>query len=121
MTYERLKRYRSLQISIVCCDSVIKEIDELADGLTDNVSIKKLQHLKAQQLNKRRELVYELARLTEYIKSIEDEETQNIYIAHFICGNNYSKIAQEMYLDRRTVARKIQKHLNDEQSANSRK
>ena len=116
-----MKRYRGLRISIDCCDSVIKEIDELADGLTDNDSLKKLQHLKALQLNKRREAVHELARLTEYIKSIEDEETQNIFIAYFICGESYCRIAENLYLDRRTVVRRISKYLGTEQSGNSRK
>lgn len=124
MTYEQLKRYRSLEISIQYCDGVIREIDELADGLTDNASLKKLQRLKAQQLNKRREAVYELARLTEYINGIKDEEMKDIFITHFICGENYRQISERLFCDRSTIQYKVQKYLynnSKEQSKRTKK
>ncbi len=60
---------------------------------------------------KKQQAQAELNRIVEFIESVDDPEMQNILTARFVEGKTYEKIGKTMFMDRRTVKRKIDKLL----------
>ncbi len=60
------------------------------------------------------ELVAEVQRIEEYIESIDDAEIRVIARKRFIENKDWQDIGAEMYMDRTTVSRKMNKYLERE-------
>ena len=123
MTYNELDRYRQLKNRIHYIEIELSELAELSavrlDGMPHSRTpgdptyqmFCKAEKLREQLMFQRQRAVEELQKLNDFIESVDDPEMQNILTARFVEGQTYEKIGGILYMDRRTVKRKIDKIL----------
>ena len=123
MTYNELEMYRQLKNRIHYIEVEISELAELSavrlDGMPHSrnpgdpvyQAFRRSEKLREMLEMKKQQAQAELNRIVEFIESVDDPEMQNILTARFVEGKTYEKIGKTMFMDRRTVKRKIDKLL----------
>ena len=123
MTYNELEMYRQLKNRIHYIEVEISELAELSavrlDGMPHSRSpgdpvyqaFRRSEKLREMLEMKKQQAQSELERIIEFIENVDDPEMQNILTARFIEGKTYERIGGILYMDRRTVKRKIDRLL----------
>lgn len=117
MTISRLETYRSLkrQVEILEAElnpSIIKGVNfenvVVQSGKTSNptadFAMQKIENeCAAEYLRQKAELL----ELTKYITHIGNQEVKEIAIRRYMKGQTFEEIGEAMFMDRRTVSRKL--------------
>ncbi len=128
MTYQELNRYFCIQKRIKQLNAELSMMPYLSatnydgmphgTGISDTVHaqfvkreklIDKLNYQKARAID-------ELDKLNDFIESIDDVEMQTIIHARFIECRSYDSIGNEMFMDRTTISKKIDRFLGGGES-----
>lgn len=112
MTFDELNRYRALKIRLKKYNTELETLEILLSEIkTDSDLDNEIQALRALVIQGKKELIHELAYLIQYIESIEDVETQSIFVSRFIEGKTYEQIGAEFFMHQSNVFYKIKSQI----------
>lgn len=120
MTYGELYAYRHLTAEINDLEAELRHISFLrsavitggsdhgtSDGQPVERAVERCEQLENRILAKKREAMSVLNAIDTYISGISDVTVRTIFRKRFILGESYEQIGTALYMDRRTVARKV--------------
>lgn len=111
MTYDDLKKYRILQVSINDIQEELYNIDEL---LNNNYLFLGCQtRLETELENKKVAALKSVEEIEGYISTINDCTVQSIARKRFILGKTWSQIGKDMFMDRTTVSRILKNYIKN--------
>lgn len=111
MTYDDLKKYRILQVSINDIQEELCNIDEL---LNNNYLFLGCQtRLQTELENKKVAALKSVEEIEGYISTINDCTVQAIARKRFILGKTWSQIGREMFMDRTTASRILKNYIKN--------
>ncbi len=119
MTYRELYSYRRYIYEIDALEAELRHVSFLRSAAVSdsphgcaNVSptarsVERCERLEKRIADKKREAIDALNNIDAYISEIEDVTLRTIFRRRFIFGATYEQIGEALYMDRRTVARKV--------------
>lgn len=122
---EDLNQYFIWKNRIKTTEAELKEVCELSafifNGMPHSPSIgdpvyntfRKKEKLEQKLKFQYQRALDELVKISDYIDSIENEEMKEILLQRFILCRRYQDIGDTLYMDRRTVSRKITEFLKN--------
>lgn len=111
MTYDDLKKYRILQVSINDIEEELYSIDELLDNNYLFFGCQK--KLETELDNKKIAALKSIEEIEGYISTINDCTVQAIARKRFILGKTWSQIGRDMFMDRTTVSRILKNYIKN--------
>lgn len=124
MTYRELNRYFHIQQKIKSINAELEQLSYLTaanlNGMPRSTAVGDPVHsafMKGEKLRQKLEFqkmraVAELDKLNDFIESVEDVEIQVILQKRFVECKSYERIGDELFMERTTVSKKIQRFLN---------
>ncbi len=119
MTYSELYSYRRYIYEIDALEAELRHVSFLrsavisdrplgsADASPTEHCVERCERLEKRIADKKREALDALNNIDAYISVIEDVTQRTIFRRRFILGETYEQIGEALYMDRRTVARKV--------------
>lgn len=111
MTYDDLKKYRILQVSINDIQEELLDVSMLKDNAWNYYGFQK--KLQNELEDKRVEALKSIEEIEGYISTIDDCTVQSIARKRFILGKTWSQIGREMFMDRTTASRILKNYIKN--------
>lgn len=111
MTYDDLKKYRILQVSINDIQEELLDVSMLKDNTWNYYGFQK--KLENELEDKRVEALKSIEEIENYISTINDCTVQAIARKRFILGKTWSQIGREMFMDRTTASRIFKNYIKN--------
>ncbi len=111
MTYDDLKKYRILQVSINDIQEELLDVSMLKDNTWNYYGLQK--KLENELDNKKIAALKYIEEIEGYISTIDDCTVQAIARKRFILGKTWSQIGREMFMDRTTASRMLKNYIKN--------
>lgn len=111
MTYDDLKKYRILQVSINDIQEELLDVSMLKDNAWNYYGFQK--KLENELEDKRVEALKSIEEIENYISTINDCTVQAIARKRFILGKTWSQIGRDMFMDRTTASRILKNYIKN--------